>query len=73
MQTRAIIASLIAIALNVAILAAGATAVLSAPADSGGVAAYLLPAMMTIGIFVSPVIGWVLAPTFGRSGLAWRR
>lgn len=72
MNSRATLAALFAILINASVFASGAAVMLTA--DSGSLAAYVLPAAMAVSLFVSPVLGWVIAPSLisGKSG-SWQR
>lgn len=74
MHSRATIAALFAILVNSTVFAGGAAAMLTAPNEGGVVAAYLLPAIMAITLFTSPILGWLIAPSLnGRKSPQVRR
>lgn len=67
MNSRSYIAALVAVLINALVFAVGAVTLLLIPAF-GAFAAYLLPTVMALSLFASPVAGWLLAPRLQASG-----
>lgn len=61
MSTRTQIASLLALMVNAMIFGFGVIAILTVPSLNAH-AAILIPALVVMALFVSPVISWLMAP-----------